>query len=125
MNEGKSDEDVAAVAEVARLYYEGMMSGDKAKLSRAFHPRASIVGNEGGEFCWATLEEFAAECTAGVGQAGDGAWQIDGLSFEGDTALVRLGNWYAGVWYSDDLSMVRVDGAWRIVHKTFYPHPAA
>jgi hypothetical protein len=38
MNEGKSDEDVAAVAEVARLYYEGMMSGDKAKLSRAFHP---------------------------------------------------------------------------------------
>jgi hypothetical protein len=64
VNEGKSDEDVAAVAEVARLYYEGMMSGDEAKLSRAFHSRASIVGNEGGELYWATLEEFAAECKA-------------------------------------------------------------
>jgi hypothetical protein len=125
MDEGKRDADVTAVAEVAHLYYEGMMSGDKAKLNRAFHPRASIVGNEGGELYWGTLEEFAVECEAAAGQAGERAWQIDGLSFEGDTALVRLGGRYAGVWYSDDLSMVRTDGDWRIVHKTFYPHPAA
>jgi Putative lumazine-binding len=39
MHEGRSDEDVAAVTEVVRLYYEGMMTGDEAKLSRAFHPR--------------------------------------------------------------------------------------
>jgi Putative lumazine-binding len=123
MDEGKIDVDVAAVAEVVRLYYEGMVSGDRAKLTRAFHPRACIVGNEGGELTWATVEEFAAECEAGVGQTGERAWQIDGLSFAGDTALVRLGNSYAGIWYSDDLSMVRVDGDWRIVHKTFYPHP--
>ena len=50
---------------------------------------------------------------------------IDGLSFEGDTALVRLGSQYAGVWYSDDLSMLRIDEAWRIVHKTFYAHPGS
>jgi hypothetical protein len=124
MSESESDAKVAAVTEVARLYYEGMMSADEAMLNRAFHPRASIVGNEGGEFCWATLEEFAAECAASAGKAGDRAWQINGLSFAGDTALVRLGNQFAGVWYSDDLSMVRIDGAWRIVHKTFYPHPA-
>ena len=125
MSESKSDAKVAAVTEVARLYYEGMMSADEAMLNRAFHPRASIVGNEGGELYWATLEEFAAECEAAAGQAGERAWQIDGLSFEGDTALVRLSNRYAGVWYSDDLSMVRTEGDWRIVHKTFYPHPAA
>ena len=125
MDEGKRDADVKAVSDVAHLYYEGMMSGDKAKLNRAFHPRASIVGNEGGELYWGTLEEFAAECEVAAGQAGERAWQIDGLSFEGDTALVRLGGRYAGVWYSDDLSMVQTDGAWRIVHKTFYPHPAA
>ena len=50
---------------------------------------------------------------------------LDGLSFEGDTALVRLGGQFAGVWYIDDLSMLRIDGAWRIVHKTFYPHPGS
>ena len=45
------------------------------------------------------------------------------LSFEGDTALVKLGGLFAGIWYSDDLSLVLIDNAWRIVHKTFYAHP--
>jgi hypothetical protein len=52
-------------------------------------------------------------------------WRIDGLSFEGDTALVRLGGQYVGVWYSDDLSMLLIDDAWRIVHKTFHAHPGS
>jgi hypothetical protein len=111
------------VTEVARTYYDGMISGDDAKLALAFHPRASIVGNERGKLSWSNLGEFAAECREAAAEAGPYEWRIDDLSFEGDTALVRLAGWFAGVWYTDDLSMVRVDGAWRIVHKTFYPHP--
>jgi uncharacterized protein YggE len=56
--------------------------------------------------------------------AGAHEWRIEALSFEGDTALVRLGGQFAGVWYTDDLSMLRIDDAWRIVHKTFHPHPS-
>ena len=123
MSQGINEADIAAVAETVRTYYDGMMAGDEAKLARAFHPRACIVGNERGESYWATLDEFVADCQKAVAQAGPHDWRIDGLSFEGDTALVRLGNRYAGVWYSDDLSMLRIDDAWRIVHKTFYPHP--
>ena len=107
-----------------RAYYEGMIAGDEALLSRAFHPRACIVGNYQGELEWLTLEEFVAECKEGSGAAvGPSVWRLDGLSVEGDTALIRLGAQYAGEWYSDDLSMLRIDGSWRIVHKTFYPHP--
>ncbi len=123
MSQGSNEADIAAVAETVRTYYDGMMAGDEAKLARAFHPRACIVGNEQGELYWATLDEFAADCKKTVAQAGTRDWRIDGLSFQGDTALVRLGNRYAGVWYSDDLSLIRIDDAWRIVHKTFYPHP--
>ena len=47
-----------------------------------------------------------------------------GCRSQGDTALIRLGCQFAGEWYSDDLSMLRIDGAWRIVHKTWYVHPA-
>ena len=125
MSQRTNEADVAAVTEIVRAYYEGSMVGDAAKLTRAFHPRASIVGNEHGELYWATLDEYVAECKKAVAEAGPHEWHIDGLSFEGDTALVRLGSQYAGVWYSDDLSMLRIDGAWRIVHKTFYPHPGA
>jgi hypothetical protein len=125
MNQRTNEADVAAVIETVRAYYDGMLAGDEAKLTGAFHPRACIVGNEGGRLYWATVGEFVVDCQGAVAQAGPYEWRIDGLSLQGDTALVRLGGQYAGVWYSDDLSMVRIDGAWRIVHKTFYPHPDA
>jgi putative lumazine-binding protein len=124
MGERTNEADIAAVTETVRAYYDGSMEGDETKLSRAFHPRACIVGNEHGELVWATLDQYVAECKQAVAEAGRYEWRIDGLSFEGDTALVRVGSQYAGVWYSDDLSMLRIDDAWRIVHKTYYAHPA-
>ena len=123
MGERTNEADIAAVTETVRAYYDGSMDGDESKLARAFHPRACIVGNEHGELHWATLDEYAAECKAAVAEAGPYEWRIDGLSFMGDTALVRVGSQYAGLWYSDDLSMLRIDGAWRIVNKTYYAHP--
>ena len=124
MSQRTNEADIAAMIDVVRAYYDGMIEGDAAKLGRAFHPRASIVGNEGGGLTWSTLEEFAAECKGAVSHAGPYDWRIESLSFAGDTALVRLGGHFAGVWYSDDLSLVWTDDAWRIVHKTFYAHPA-
>ena len=121
---GRTNEaDIAAVTETVRAYYDGSMEGDEAKLNQVFHPRACIVGTEHGELVWATLDQYVAECKQTVAEAGPYEWRIDGLSFEGDTALVRVGSQYAGVWYSDDLSMLRIDDAWRIVHKTYYAHP--
>lgn len=125
MSNRTNEADIAAVIETVRDYYEGSMAGDEEMLGRAFHRRASIVGNEHGELYWATLDQYIAECKDAVEQAGPHEWHIDGLSFKGDTALVRLGSQYAGVWYTDDLSMLLSDGAWRIVHKTFYGEPAS
>jgi hypothetical protein len=116
--------DIAAVTEVVRAYYEGMMAGDEVRLTSAFHPDARLVGNNQGKLQWQTLDEFVEECKEAAGHSGAYAWRIDLLSFEGDTALVRLGDQFAGDWYSDDLSMLRIDGVWRIVHKTWYAHPA-
>ncbi len=125
LTERTNEADIAAVNEVVLAYYDGMLAGDEVKLARAFHPRACVVGNYQGELEWQTFEEFVAECKEAAGDAtGAYGWRIDGLSFQGDTALVRLGAEVAGERYSDDLSMVRIDGAWRIVHKTWYVHPA-
>jgi hypothetical protein len=120
-----NEEDIAAVTDAARAYYEGSIAGDEALLTSAFHPRACIVGNVQGELEWLMLEEFVAECKEGSGEAGPSVWRLDGLSVEGDTALVRLGSQFAGDWYSDSLSMLRIDGSWRIVHKTWFVHPSA
>ena len=119
-----NEADVAAVTEVVRAYYDGSMTGDEAKLASAFHPRASVVGTWQGKLEWQTREEYIAECVEGASEAGEYDLRINGMSFEGDTALVRDGAQFGGIYYSDDLSLVKDDGTWRIVHKTYYAHPA-
>jgi hypothetical protein len=119
-----NEAEIAAVTEVVRAYYDGTMAGDEAKLAGAFHPRACIVGTWEGELDWVTRDEYIAECQAAVAEAGHYDWRIDGMSFEGDTAHVRLRAQHAGVYYSDDLSLVKDDDTWRIVHKTYYAHSA-
>ena len=119
-----NEAEIAAVTEVVRAYYDGTMAGDEAQLAGAFHPRACIVGTWEGELDWVTRDEYIAECQAAVAEAGHYDWRIDGMSFEGDTAHVRLRAQHAGVYYSDDLSLVKDDDTWRIVHKTYYAHSA-
>ncbi len=119
-----NEADIAAVADVVGAYYDGTMTGDEAKLTRAFHPRACIVGTWEGKLGWLTLDDYIAVCKKGVSHAGPYDSRIAGMSFVGDTATVRLGAQYAGVHYSDDLSLVKDDGTWRIVHKTYFAHPA-
>ncbi|MGZ4534393.1 MAG: nuclear transport factor 2 family protein [Nocardioidaceae bacterium] len=123
---GRTNEaDIAGVIDVARAYYDGMIAGDEKLLTSAFHPRACIVGNYEGELEWQTLEEFIAEYRQGAEDAGPYEWRVDAVSLVGDTAEIRLGSEYAGEWFSDDLSLLRVDGTWCIVHKTWYVHPLA
>jgi Putative lumazine-binding len=116
--------DIAAVTDVVRAYYDGTMTGDAAKLAGAFHQRACIVGTWEGNLDWVTRDEYIAECHEAVADAGRYDCQIDGMSFAGDTAHVRLCAHHAGVYYNDDLSLVKDDEAWRIVHKTYYARPA-
>lgn len=121
---GRTNEaDIAAVIDVARAYYDGSIAADEKLLTGAFHPRASIVGNLQGKLVWQTLEEFIDECKQEADGAGPGTWRIEAVSILGDTAEIKFGNEFAGEWYTDDLSLLRVDGRWCIVHKTWYLHP--
>jgi len=118
-----NEADIAAVTEVVSAYYDGMIRGDEALLGRVFHPRACIVGHLAGELYWKGVEDFIVDSRESASRQGPREWRLERLSFTGDTALVTVGDESDGAWYSDDLSLLKVDGRWRIVHKTFYAHP--
>jgi hypothetical protein len=120
MSEPTNEAEVAAVIDGARAYYDGSIAADEKLLRDTFHPRACIVGNNHGQLEWQTLDEYIAECKEGKDDSAPYEWRIVGLSIDGDTALIRIRDLFMGDWYSDDLSMLRVDGTWRIVHKTWH-----
>lgn len=106
-------------------YVEGMARGDPARIERAMHPAACSIGLYRGMLEWESRSDFAAAC-AGQAIAADAPvppWEIESVSVAGETAVVRVTNWYAGERFRDTLSLVALPGGWTIVAKVFQ-HPA-
>jgi hypothetical protein len=112
------------VISVAGKYYRAMVDADETELKRVFHPQASVVGNFDGALEFANLDEFIASTSDA--KTGDKPfdYRVDGLVLVGDTAVITLGGYCYGTWFTDHLSMIKIDGTWRIVAKTFFAHPS-
>ena len=116
------DESGAVIA-LADDYFKAMLDADEAALRRIFDPRASVIGHEDGKFDFASLDAFIASTSDA--KTGDKPFdcRVEGLTTVGDIAVVTVGNYCYGTWFTDHLSMLKVDGSWRIVAKTYYAHP--
>lgn len=113
-----------AIAEVVRLYVEGMCQGDGAKLRLAMHPRACCIGHLEGGLEWDDTETFIATVVAAVEHPDPDPWfRIKAISVTGDIAVVRVEDYWLGVLYDDILTLLLHCGKWMIVSKAFYQHP--
>ena len=118
----RTDEADAVIA-VAEEYFKAMLYADEATLRRLFHPQASEIGNYDGRFEFGSLDDFIAGTSDA--KTGDKPFDccVDGLVLVGDTAVITFSNYCYGTWFTDHLSMIKIDGNWRIVAKTYYAHP--
>ena len=119
-------DEADAVIALAGDYFKAMVDADETELRRVFHPKASIIGHWESELEFSSLDEFIEFVTATPASKGEDRpleYQVDGLNLIGDIAVVTVGNYCFGTWFTDYLSMIKTGGAWRIVAKTFYAHP--
>ncbi len=118
----RTDEADEVIA-VAGSYFTAMVDANEAELRRVFHSQASVVGNFDGAVEFSSLDDFIAS-TADA-KTGDKPFEyrVDGLVLVGDTAVITVGGYCYGTWFTDHLSMIKIDGKWQIVAKTFYAHP--
>lgn len=117
--------EITAITNTVRDYVEGMVFNDEAKLRRAFHAKAAIIGHfVGGRFEWLSLDQFA-EAIKGPGPAPAGSeavWDVISVDISGDSAVVKINDEFAGLRFTDTLSLLKIEGAWRIVNKIYYLH---
>ena len=118
-------ETASEQAEITRtvdLYVEGMRNGDGAKLREAFHPQAWMFGSLAGTRYDEPIGELIA-MVDGHSVDVDGSFQarVAAVQQVGDAAFVVLeeqGFW-GTVSFTDFFTLAQIDGAWRIVNKTF------
>lgn len=114
-------EDKTAITHTIQLYFDGMMERDRSKLDAAFDPSARLIGYRGENFTVTPYEEWASGTAKGEKRNPD---LFDNrlleIEIKGYTALAKTELFWPGVYYYDYLTLIKKDGQWKIVHKTWY-----
>jgi hypothetical protein len=114
-----------AIQAVVHLYVEGMTFANEAALKKAFHPKSSIIGHFQDAIEWLSRDEFIAAILA-EGSAPPGTLpviDIESIDISGDAAAVKVTDEFAGMRFTDYLSLLKISGRWTIVGKVYHLHP--
>lgn len=117
-----------AVHAAVQRYFDGHATGSPSVMRRAFHESARLQFVQNGRYAEWSLDEYLGKLP---GRPADNEEQrrrrIVSVTASGDTAAAELELDYPAVRFVDYLSLLRVDGEWLIVNKSFqaYPKPPA
>lgn len=117
------------VLELIEAYCRGLYELDTERLARAFSPTASYATIQKGVPLVLTIGEYFERLSQRTAPAADGTpfgYTVNSIRFAGEnTALAEIQCSMFGHDYTDFLSLLRIDGCWRIQAKVFegVPHP--
>jgi len=123
------NEDYTAVAAVLQTYFDGLYHSDTARLREAFHPQARYVcateaEANGSKLLHLSMDEYFPIVDARPSPAGRGEARADrivSIEFAGPvTAFARVECAIGPKALNDLLTLVKTDGAWRIIAKVFH-----
>jgi len=104
-----------------QLYIDGVATGDAAKLEQAFHADARMYGAVDGQRYDIPITEMIQMIAAQPADTGSFGASVRSVDEEGDAAVISIEE--HGFWgvlsFVDYFSLARIDGAWKIVNKTF------
>ncbi|HEX8652252.1 MAG TPA: nuclear transport factor 2 family protein [Pyrinomonadaceae bacterium] len=110
-----------AVRETIENYFRGHATGNGEYFKKAFHPEARLF--------WIRDRQVALRTSADYinGASGKPApdearrkRRIESIDITGNAAIVKVALDYPDAHIIDYMSMLKVDGAWKIINKTFH-----
>lgn len=112
-----------AIAAAVQHYIDGGRSGRGDDMKPAFHEAATMFGYVGDQL-YADPIQHLFDWNDTNGPATDMQARLTSVDIAGTIAWVRvdIDNW-TGHRFTDLLTLLKVDGHWKIVHKVFHLHP--
>jgi hypothetical protein len=116
-------QDYDAVVAAVTHYVNGGRTGNSSEMRKAFAEQASFFGYVGPDLVAGPIQ-LLYDWVDANGAAQDLELRFASVDVTGSAASVRLemDNWQSHR-FTDYLSLVKIDGTWKIVNKTFYMHP--
>lgn len=115
---GRAPEDQGPRAPI-ELYFKAHALGKGDFIRQAFAPEATISFAEDGRLKQWTVAEFAARFEKPAEDENRRVRRVEKLEVSGDAASAVLTLAYPQVLFTDHLSLLKLDGEWKIVGKTF------
>jgi len=116
--------ELEAVTKTVNLYFEGMMERNREKLELAFFPDARLIGYRGSQVVVTPFEVWASGTSKGNPR--DQKLfknELKSIRIVGNTALAETELYWPGIYYYDFLTLIKMEGTWKIVHKSWYEKP--
>ena len=115
--------EYGAIAKVVQHYIDGAKSGSGNEMKRAFHKDATIFGYIGADLFAGPIQQLFAWNDENGSATGLEA-RIVSIDLIDTVATVRLelDNW-TGHRFTDLFTLLKIDGAWKIMSKVFHLHP--
>jgi hypothetical protein len=107
-------------------YLKGHATGDGDYMRKAFHSEAKVFSFRDGKLNQLTAAEFAARFTGkpAPDEAQRKRW-IESVKITGNAGFGVIVLDYPTTKFTDYMSLLKVDGEWKIINKTFYAEPKA
>lgn len=116
----------AAVRAAVGHYLRAHATGLGEHHRKVFHPEAKLFTVREGKFWQLTSEEYISRSP---GKPADDEAQrrrvIESVDIAGNAAIAKVVLDYPQVRFTDYMSLLKIDGEWRIVNKTFYAEQKA
>jgi Putative lumazine-binding len=120
----KDTDDVGSIKGVIQLYLDGLYEGDADKIAGAFHPTSALTSiSEGGDLQITPRDQWLNNVRGRPSPKHRGLPrndQILSIDLVGPTmAYVKLRCAIPPRFFTDQLSLLKIDGRWQIAQKIF------
>jgi hypothetical protein len=116
-----TDAEREAAMEPLRTYVKAHETGNGAFILEAFHKDAKLAGSMNGNFVTLSAKQYAGSFSGNPSKdEADRKRKIELLDLQNDAAIGKVTLDYPGVFFIDYMQLVKVNGKWVIVNKSFY-----
>ena len=117
----QTDNDRKTIEETVGYYFTGIEAKDIETMRKAFHPDAKMMYIHDGKLTQVTMPEWFERIKNNPAPPQKANYRkIVLVDISGNAATVKAESDFATFQFLDYLSLLKIDGEWRIINKIFY-----